>query len=386
MELSDVVQIHFQPNEFSLTYTGESIVLLPKEYALFEHLYNYQNQSFSREALLNAVWSMEDPSDRTVDDHIYRLRKKLKNWDHILSIDTIRGFGYRLTLKNNSALDNPLLKNDDFSLKAQELLSTYHLYGQGEALRKLVEHQEIFGIELDPNAVIRYRVLTGDFHWLVDNKEIPFSEKSFFLLHMFNIVQFDYKKSLHFFEKAMELKEMPEQYQQEFELIDGLLLYIQTDQFEKAIRQFKRSEAEITARKLDGFLPVFRLFEVILQFSLGEIEKVEGKLKEIEDLLIIFPWQREQAFFQILKGLYLLHQGKRKLAEEFLDLGINMIKKSKFEHHLVSRVHLILFFLDQYIEDQDMKNKYMKLWNQLDKQYYFKELEAKIYNELKRNI
>ena len=50
-------------------------------------------KSFSREEILNLVWSDDYfGSDRVVDDLVRRLRKKMKK----LNINTIYGYGYRL--------------------------------------------------------------------------------------------------------------------------------------------------------------------------------------------------------------------------------------------------------------------------------------------------
>ncbi|MDP4553545.1 winged helix-turn-helix domain-containing protein [Alkalihalobacillus macyae] len=43
---------------------------LPKEFQLLQFLYQNPSQFFTREELLNAVWSREEPTDRTFDDHI----------------------------------------------------------------------------------------------------------------------------------------------------------------------------------------------------------------------------------------------------------------------------------------------------------------------------
>jgi len=50
----------------------------------------------SREVLLNDVWGYESMIDtRTVDTHIRRLREKLGVSSDC--IETVRGFGYRIT-------------------------------------------------------------------------------------------------------------------------------------------------------------------------------------------------------------------------------------------------------------------------------------------------
>ncbi|XOS90832.1 winged helix-turn-helix domain-containing protein [Brevibacillus laterosporus] len=65
----------FHDDAFTVEILSDSISFLPKEYALLQFLFQNQNQSLSREQLLDHVWPQEAPIDRTVDDHIYRLRK-----------------------------------------------------------------------------------------------------------------------------------------------------------------------------------------------------------------------------------------------------------------------------------------------------------------------
>ena len=55
---------------------------------------NNKNKSFSREEILKNIWGNDYfGSDRVVDDLVRRVRKKLPN----LNINTIYGYGYRLT-------------------------------------------------------------------------------------------------------------------------------------------------------------------------------------------------------------------------------------------------------------------------------------------------
>ncbi|MBG9775769.1 winged helix-turn-helix domain-containing protein [Brevibacillus laterosporus] len=90
----------FHDDAFTVEILSDSISFLPKEYALLQFLFQNQNQSLSREQLLDHVWSQEAPIDRTVDDHIYRLRKKLGKYIHLYEIETIRGRGYRFYVKD----------------------------------------------------------------------------------------------------------------------------------------------------------------------------------------------------------------------------------------------------------------------------------------------
>lgn len=59
---------------------GTRVELTAKEYDLIEFLLTHPNQVFSREALLDTLWSEDSRGDsRTVDVHIRRLREKLED-------------------------------------------------------------------------------------------------------------------------------------------------------------------------------------------------------------------------------------------------------------------------------------------------------------------
>ena len=60
--------------------SGEPVELTAKEFDVIEFLMRNPNRVYSREALLDTIWSYEYRSDiRTVDVHIRRLREKLED-------------------------------------------------------------------------------------------------------------------------------------------------------------------------------------------------------------------------------------------------------------------------------------------------------------------
>ena len=60
------------------------------------------NRVFSRESLLNQVWSRSAyVEERTVDVHILRLRKVLSAGGYDKYIQTVRGIGYRFAFKQS---------------------------------------------------------------------------------------------------------------------------------------------------------------------------------------------------------------------------------------------------------------------------------------------
>ncbi|HEX8414506.1 MAG TPA: phosphate regulon transcriptional regulator PhoB [Sphingomicrobium sp.] len=73
---------------------GRSLALGPTEYRLLRHFLNHPERVFSRQQLLEAVWTHnEDVELRTVDVHIRRLRAALGDPD---PIRTVRAEGYSL--------------------------------------------------------------------------------------------------------------------------------------------------------------------------------------------------------------------------------------------------------------------------------------------------
>lgn len=76
---------------------GKEIDLLPREFALLEHLLRRKGRVQTRTMLLEAVWDISfDPQTNVVETHISRLRAKIdKPFDKEL-IQTVRGAGYRI--------------------------------------------------------------------------------------------------------------------------------------------------------------------------------------------------------------------------------------------------------------------------------------------------
>ena len=77
---------------------GERIDLTPLEFQILELLASEPGRAWSRNALLDRVWSTDyEGYQRNIDPHINRLRKKLetdpKNPQYVL---TVRGVGYKL--------------------------------------------------------------------------------------------------------------------------------------------------------------------------------------------------------------------------------------------------------------------------------------------------
>jgi len=76
---------------------GEQVTLGPTEFRLLKHFLEHPGRVFSRERLLDAVWSHDPDIDtRTVDVHVRRLRQALNFNGHPDLIRTVRSAGYSL--------------------------------------------------------------------------------------------------------------------------------------------------------------------------------------------------------------------------------------------------------------------------------------------------
>lgn len=89
---SDII---INQTDYSVTYRGKKIEMPPKELELLYFLASHPNQVFTRDQLLDHIWSYDYSGDtRTVDVHIKRLREKFHNhpdWN----IKTVWGIGYK---------------------------------------------------------------------------------------------------------------------------------------------------------------------------------------------------------------------------------------------------------------------------------------------------
>ena len=76
---------------------GEVVSLGPTEFRLLKHFLEHPGRVFSREQLLDSVWSHDPDIDaRTVDVHVRRLRQALNVGDRPDLIRTVRSAGYSL--------------------------------------------------------------------------------------------------------------------------------------------------------------------------------------------------------------------------------------------------------------------------------------------------
>jgi hypothetical protein len=82
---------------------GREVGLTFQEFELLGHLTTHPWTVFSRTQLMQALWPAVDPTTRTVDVHVHRLRRKLGRWGHQLVTVRRVGYVYRPHLVNRAA-------------------------------------------------------------------------------------------------------------------------------------------------------------------------------------------------------------------------------------------------------------------------------------------
>ncbi len=78
--------------------SGREIKLSHKEFEILHYLFDRRNQAVSRHSLLEDIWGYEEqPTTRTVDNFIVRLRQKIEgNPNSPRIILTVHGYGYKM--------------------------------------------------------------------------------------------------------------------------------------------------------------------------------------------------------------------------------------------------------------------------------------------------
>ncbi|MBC3764811.1 phosphate regulon transcriptional regulator PhoB [Neptunicella marina] len=92
--------LKLDPVSHRVTANGEALDMGPTEFRLLHFFMTHPERVYSREQLLDFVWGTNVyVEDRTVDVHIRRLRKAISQHGHDELIQTVRGAGYRFSIK-----------------------------------------------------------------------------------------------------------------------------------------------------------------------------------------------------------------------------------------------------------------------------------------------
>lgn len=101
--LDDVIEVQglkLDPVSHRVSAKDDPLDMGPTEFRLLHFFMTHPERVYSREQLLDHVWGTNVyVEDRTVDVHIRRLRKAISLAGHDRLIQTVRGSGYRFSLK-----------------------------------------------------------------------------------------------------------------------------------------------------------------------------------------------------------------------------------------------------------------------------------------------
>ena len=91
--------LHFDPASGEVTTENRALVLRRRELALFKALIRRAGRVVPRDALMAEVYGRHDIQSNTLDAHISRLRTRLAACGAQVSIQPVRGIGYKLEEK-----------------------------------------------------------------------------------------------------------------------------------------------------------------------------------------------------------------------------------------------------------------------------------------------
>ncbi|RDI41845.1 winged helix-turn-helix domain-containing protein [Falsibacillus pallidus] len=374
----------FDRSDYAVSFNGERVVLLPKEYHLLHYLFEHLNQTLSREALLDGVWPMEAPTDRTVDDHVYRLRKKLAAFDRV-AIETVRGTGYRLKIKQTHE-DNPLSHDQEFKESMDVLFRKYILFGQGTGLKSIASQHDALAIPIEIHKKVYLHFVNGDFRWFVlDSPDVPFSQKLFYLLHIYGIIQFRFDQTCMYAEKALQSNVLPWVQHQEFDVFGMIGIYLNNGDFEQAARKINFVHSKMDAGEMNKDISTFiKVQEIKLALASRQSESLESHFAAGDQLFHNYPYLREKGRYLMLKGFANWMNASRKEGLQLMDEGFATLGTSKFVPNMVNGVKDMMD-LGRHLSIEVPK-EYQAKWDTLSKQHDFKGLATELERLFRQSL
>ncbi|MCF7757658.1 winged helix-turn-helix domain-containing protein [Paenibacillus xylanexedens] len=377
------MSLQLDEGTYTVTRRTESIRLLAKEFALLHFLYENKEKAFTRSQLLDRVWPLEYPVERTVDDHIYRLRKKLKRWDEI-RLDTVRGYGYRLAVQENKSVlpPSPSVQDPEMQDAIHNLLRKYHVFGQGNAIQTLVQQQEALGIQIAPYYQLYIRFIQGDLEWLITTKEIPFEERLYWLL-IFVHPLIEPADSIQLYEQALNSSALSVDQLRELRILNIIEVYVEVGQYQRAKEQLEETYRVIETDELKNFRLPVALAALYVELWGGSGEAVEAQMAVLRSGLKDAPYLREIGRFQVMEGLWLLRQGRVREAELRMDDGLDVLKMSLNAPLYLNAAYQILLFLGHHRIEGRLRSKYRQVYAEIGKSYGVPAYGQQIVDEIR---
>ncbi|MGG4483338.1 winged helix-turn-helix domain-containing protein [Paenibacillus illinoisensis] len=377
------MSLQFDEGTYTVTRRTDSIQLLAKEFALFHFLYENKEKAFTRSQLLDSVWPLEYPVERTVDDHVYRLRKKLKHWEEV-SLDTVRGYGYRLTIRTNMAAlpANPSEHDLEMREVIHGLFRKYHLFGQGKSMLTLFNQQDALGIQVDSFYQLYIHFIQGNLEWLMTTEEFPFEERLYWLL-IFVHALIEPAESLHLYERALNSPALSADQLRELRILNIVEIYAEVGQYRRAKAQLVETYRVIEADHLVNFKLPVSLSELYVELWGGSGERVEEQMSMLRSSLKDAPYLREIGRFQVMEGLWLLRQGRAREAELRMDDGLDVLKKTLNAPLYINSANQILLFMAHHRIEGRLVHKYRQVYAEIAKEYGVPMYGQRITNEVR---
>ncbi|WP_285860525.1 MULTISPECIES: winged helix-turn-helix domain-containing protein [Paenibacillus] len=362
--------LEFEPRDYSVRFQAENIQLLAKEYALLQFLYQNRGQVFSREQLLDQVWPMEYPGERTVDDHVYRLRKKLKPWSGKVQLGTVRGLGYSLTLDESSGLAIPSLTDSGVKQQVRELLDTYLRLGQSQSMQALINLQEQLGVSIDSTHQMFLKFVRADLDWFLES-DTEDCGKLYWLLNFYCSFYIEPEKCLDYYERTIELEILPFEMHRELKILNILGLYAKNGRVEEDLRRVQ--EAYRAVEEENGELDIFKIHIATLEMQIhllaGHIAEAERCSMQIEEMLVQTPYLREIGAYYSQKGRLLLLQDRRQEAVPALEYGLKAAETAHNIPLLIGLVVGMLHFLQTTYTDPKLLKMFQARYDELERTY-----------------
>ncbi|WP_340003079.1 winged helix-turn-helix domain-containing protein [Oceanobacillus sp. FSL K6-0127] len=369
--------MRFFEENYSIAFDGTKVTLLRKEFFLLKYLYDNSGRVFSRNELLDAVWPLENPTDRTVDDHIYRLRKSLYPFRESLSIKTVKGLGYYLRLEEkDNELSIPI--PEEISQQANQLFDTYYKYGQGKALKEWMTNKSL-GFPINEKREIVLLWLRSDFDSLL--KKLDTTANIFFSLLLYGFVESNANKVIEMYEKILQKNILNENERMDITCFSLPMWYMKINKPEISMQLVQK---ELSAIKTSdhGFLPFLNMMKTIILFYENRMEEVEEGLNTAENMLVRLPFLREQGAQKVVQGLFLIKKGREKEGENTINEGIHIIHQSGHTSYFL----LIYQILNLLFPKAGAKKELIHHYRKEEASYYRNTNLNKLKTEIKKQI
>ncbi|WP_158234700.1 winged helix-turn-helix domain-containing protein [Lentibacillus sediminis] len=372
--------MNFSQEDYSVTLEETKVTLLRKEFHLLKFLYQNKGRAFSRAELLDAVWPLEEPTDRTVDDHIYRLRKKLFPFRNIVQIKTVKGLGYLLKMEEQQP--EPFMPvPKEISEHANQLFNTYYKYGQGKALKELMSNQTLgYPLEEKQQTLLWLR---SDFESLLENLDT--NENKFVPLMLYAYVENDKVKVISTHEKVLHKNILDEKERMDISCFSLPMLYMKVDKPGLAM-QLVTKELNAIKTSDHGFLPLLKLMKAMILLYEHKMDEAKEGLAAVEMELKRHPYLREQGAFRVVKGLFHIANGERQTGKSMIAEGIQTIDQTGHTYYFLFIYQILDLLLPKAKSDQALINEYKRQENNYHKTTNLHRLKESIIKHIHSSI